>query len=300
MIPIKVGIIGFGNFGKVHYDAIVNRLDTELIWICDIKQPKLDDNRISFFFNIEDAIRHSNIEACIIATPEATHYDLAKAMLNNNIHVYVEKPMSMRYIDAKELIETAKLKRKQLFVGHSLRKDPFFVKLKDNNGKSQKGNLRRIRFERLYADKYWNEYTKVHPVFSLSIHDIDLANWLFDDRSRFIRTQNLYDNKNSFIGFQSMVEYKRNNLLEISCSKDDRNSNEGLRLKIVLEWDNDSKTILKYFKFGSSGLDKLNKLVVETQDSFFSNIYSSEFNYKILEEHADAVKTSELIAKELS
>ena len=49
--------------------------------------------------------------ACVIATPSSTHYEIAKQCLNAGKHVLVEKPMTLDYAQATELIELAQSKK---------------------------------------------------------------------------------------------------------------------------------------------------------------------------------------------
>ena len=52
-----------------------------------------------------------DFDACVIATPSSTHYEIAKQCLNTGKHVLVEKPMTLDYAQAVELVELAQSKR---------------------------------------------------------------------------------------------------------------------------------------------------------------------------------------------
>ena len=56
------------------------------------------------------------IDAVVIATPSTTHYEITKLCLNANKHVLVEKPMTLDYAQACELVELAESKKLTLMV----------------------------------------------------------------------------------------------------------------------------------------------------------------------------------------
>lgn len=56
------------------------------------------------------------VDACVIATPSSTHYKIAKQCLNAGKPVLVEKPMTLDYAQAAELVELAQSKKLTLMV----------------------------------------------------------------------------------------------------------------------------------------------------------------------------------------
>jgi predicted dehydrogenase len=66
----------------------------------------------------EEAKRDDGIEAVSIATPNFTHYEIAKAALEAGLHVYCEKPLCFTTEEAKDLEETVKRTGKVMFVSY--------------------------------------------------------------------------------------------------------------------------------------------------------------------------------------
>jgi predicted dehydrogenase len=58
------------------------------------------------------------VDAAIIATPPESHAEIAKAYLTAGKHVFVEKPFTVSYSDARNLVMSAKHTRRRLLVGH--------------------------------------------------------------------------------------------------------------------------------------------------------------------------------------
>ena len=62
--------------------------------------------------------RSDAVQAVSIATPNFTHFEIAKAALEAGLHVYCEKPMCFTYEQAKELEETVKKSGKVMFISY--------------------------------------------------------------------------------------------------------------------------------------------------------------------------------------
>jgi predicted dehydrogenase len=69
--------------------------------------------------------------AVAIAAPAAQHYALAKRALQKGKHVFVEKPLSLKLDQAKELCALAEQSDRRLMVGHLLQYHPVFLRLKE-------------------------------------------------------------------------------------------------------------------------------------------------------------------------
>jgi predicted dehydrogenase len=96
-----------------------------------------------------------SIEAVAVASPAVTHYELAKKFLAAGKDVFVEKPMTLRAVEAEELVQLAESQKRILMVGHLLLFHPAVVQLTTllRNGElgqpryvySQRTNLGKVR-----------------------------------------------------------------------------------------------------------------------------------------------------------
>ena len=59
------------------------------------------------------------IDAIAVVTPVWTHYELAKAALQNGKHIFVEKPFTSNAAQAQELIDLAARKNLKIMVDHT-------------------------------------------------------------------------------------------------------------------------------------------------------------------------------------
>ncbi len=107
-------------------------------------------------------------DALNIVTPTVTHYELAKALLDQGNHVLVEKPMTNDSAQAAELVELAQQKNCVLQVGHVERFNPVFNYLETVVTKP-----RFIECHRL--SPYPARSTDIGVVLDLMIHDLDVV-----------------------------------------------------------------------------------------------------------------------------
>src|SRR5438034_11464853 len=65
----------------------------------------------------QSVIDDPEIDAVVIATPASTHFALAKAALEANKHVFIEKPLAKSLVEADELVALADARTRVLMVG---------------------------------------------------------------------------------------------------------------------------------------------------------------------------------------
>lgn len=127
---LKVCIIGYGRAGKIQMQACEN--------VC--KVVKVIDPRASVQNSLSDMVQFStvisdalddDIDAVIITTPTATHFEICKICLAKNKHIFVEKPLATTVEEYKELYALAANHHKLLFVGFNRRFDPEYSSLKE-------------------------------------------------------------------------------------------------------------------------------------------------------------------------
>lgn len=115
MEKIKLGILGFGNIGKVHTDNIVSGKcpNVELSAVCDLKEEKLAEAKekvpsVATFTSAEEMIKSGKINAILVAVPHYDHPKYSIMAMQNGIHTLVEKPAGVYTKQVKEMNEVAK------------------------------------------------------------------------------------------------------------------------------------------------------------------------------------------------
>lgn len=198
---IKVAIVGFGWFGKQHFKVYRDMREVEIVSICDLaidqlsggsgkkslqdefhkdvnKKDEIQLTGISLYDNIDDMLDKEEIDVVDITAIESEHYILAKKALLKGKNIIIEKPMTIKYADAKELYDIARNNNRFIYVGNVLRFDRRYNALSDIIEKHGQNDIRHLSLERNFQSKSHYVYGRVNPVYSSCVHDIDLTLWL--------------------------------------------------------------------------------------------------------------------------
>jgi len=180
---MKIGIIGYGRIGKIHYQNVIDLLDESHVSICDPKIANIKED-VSKYTPLHPDY-HSLIStfkpnAVIICSPTPTHFSIIDHCCNKGIHVFCEKPVDLSidqmYI-LKDLISNAGI----LFhVGFNRRYDPDFQLLKENILLDEIGKLHQLHIVSRDPGLPPIEYIESSGgiFMDMSIHDFDMARHL--------------------------------------------------------------------------------------------------------------------------
>ncbi|MBM3462787.1 MAG: gfo/Idh/MocA family oxidoreductase, partial [Armatimonadetes bacterium] len=97
MERVKVAVVGTGNMGQHHARIYSEMPNVELVGIVEVDDIRghqcAKRYRTQFFSNYRDLL--NRVQAVNIVVPTSLHYDLAKEFLEHDIHVLVEKPITV-------------------------------------------------------------------------------------------------------------------------------------------------------------------------------------------------------------
>jgi len=168
----NIAVVGCGYWGK---NLVRNYYELEsLVCICDS-----DSNNIKAItdkYTIESRefdllLKSDDVDGVVISTPAETHYKLAREALLCGKHVFVEKPLSLDYEEASELVKLAESKGLVLMVGHLLQYHPAFMRMRDYVKEGKLGDLQYIYSNRLSFGKLRKEE---NILWSFAPHDISM------------------------------------------------------------------------------------------------------------------------------
>ena len=96
---VRVGVIGYGYWGPNIARNIHGLDNCELAAICDRSPAALQRAQraypgVSLTTELSEVLTSPDIDAVAVITPVWTHFELAKAALENGKHVFVEKPFT--------------------------------------------------------------------------------------------------------------------------------------------------------------------------------------------------------------
>jgi len=121
---IRVGMIGYGYWGPNLARNFLQVPGLHLQRVADLNESRRDAAQLACFGAEVTAdatsVTHApDIDAVAIATPAASHFELALAALQNGKHVLVEKPLAHSVRQCERLIEEAAKRNLVLMVDHT-------------------------------------------------------------------------------------------------------------------------------------------------------------------------------------
>lgn len=178
--PLRVAVVGTGYWAQNMLRAISASHDTELVTLCDTDAEQLE--RVGARYptarlvaQASEIFTDEDIDAVYIATPPASHYELAMASLRSGKHVLVEKPITVDGESAERLADEAAVAGLTLMVGHTFLFSPPVLKVKELINSGTVGDVFYIDSHRVNLGKYQDSGV----MWDLAPHDLSIVlHWL--------------------------------------------------------------------------------------------------------------------------
>jgi predicted dehydrogenase len=122
-----------------------------------------------------EVVTSASIDAVAVITPVWTHYELAKAALENGKHVFVEKPFTSTAQQAEELIELAARKNLKIMVDHTFLFTGAVKKIKQLLDDGTLGQLYYYDSTRVNLGLFQHD---VNVIWDLAPHDLSIMDHL--------------------------------------------------------------------------------------------------------------------------
>ena len=189
---LRIGVIGFGRMGMMH-GAVFNSLkDSTLVAVTDksdfpAKQLTVINPDIKFYKTIEEMFSKSKPDAVLIASPVASHVDIALKCVEYGVPFLLEKPLSRNAKEADPLLERLKEKPVINMVGYVYRYLDSFVKGKEILDSNCLGKIHRVTsnmyisqfFEKGKGWRFDPEVSGGGSLINNGTHVIDILTWYF-------------------------------------------------------------------------------------------------------------------------
>ena len=186
MKPINVGIIGTGWCGGIRAETCAANALVDELHIAEIRPERLEEvakatNPATATTEYRELIEIDSIDTIIIsATPETTHFPMAKEALQSGKHVFLEKPISLEMWEADELIELAESKGLKFTIGYSQRFNPKYAYVKQCLTDGTLGEPVTALVSRNVTRNLGKKISgriKLSPAAMEATHDIDFILW---------------------------------------------------------------------------------------------------------------------------
>jgi predicted dehydrogenase len=136
--------------------------------------------------DLDSVLSDPAVTAVVVATPAATHAQLAGQALAANKHVLVEKPLALTTSDAVDLARRADEAGLVLMVGHTFEFVPAVRKMRELIRAGQIGDLLYLHSQRLNLGRIQSD---VNAFWSIGPHDVSIANYLLDASPEWVSAQ---------------------------------------------------------------------------------------------------------------
>ena len=215
---MKIVQIGTGGWGKNH-TRILSKLGV-LVAICDTDIEKSKEYgkkySVNYYQSLEELLESEEFDGAFVVTPTSTHTEIAMKLLESKKHVFVEKPMTYKSEDGEKLARLAEKNKVILTCGYIERFNPAVDVVKKIVNEKKYGELVMLEFHR--ENRMPLHIKDVGIIYDTSVHDIDTANWLFDDMPQvvFARAGKIKHEHEDFASI--MLGYKNDKVAIISSN----------------------------------------------------------------------------------
>jgi len=200
---LRVGIVGFGFMGQMHYKCWRALEGAEVVAVCDVNpnieedtkravgnigdtEEGVDFSSLRLYTDFEEMLKSAELDAVSITLPTSLHADFSIKALAAGVNVFCEKPMALNVVDCERMIAEAGRSGKVLQIGHCVRFWPEYAKAKQIVDSGEYGRVIAATFQRLGAAPTWSidnwfmdEKRSGGVALDLHIHDTDFVQYLF-------------------------------------------------------------------------------------------------------------------------
>ena len=188
MSKVNLAIIGYGLVGKRHAEAIKAYPDANLSAIVENDPNSLEglneNTNLKIYTEINELIKKDKPDGVIIATPTPLHVNQAMTLIECDIPVLIEKPISVESKDAISLVKKADKLNIPVLVGHHRRHNSIIQKAKEILDKGSIGEIRSVQTTSWFykPNEYfniapWRKKIGAGPVSVNLVHDVDLLRY---------------------------------------------------------------------------------------------------------------------------
>ncbi len=215
---MKIVQIGVGGWGKNH-TRVLSQLGV-LVAVCDTNAARSkqygEEYSVNHYDSLEKLIKSEEFDAAFVVTPTSTHFDIATKLIEEKKHVFVEKPMTYDSSEGGKLKDLAQKNKVLLCCGYIERFNPAVEIVKKYVKEKKYGELVMLEFHR--ENRMPLHVKDVGIIYDTSVHDIDTANWLFDEMPYvvFARSGKINHEYEDFASI--MLGYKDNKTAIISSN----------------------------------------------------------------------------------
>jgi myo-inositol 2-dehydrogenase/D-chiro-inositol 1-dehydrogenase len=182
---IKIGVVGLGRIGQVHLHNLKYFFrEVELVAACSGSEKSLNYAQSlgvkGLYTSFETMLSKEEIDAVVIASPTALHFEHLKLAIRYKKHIFCEKPIDLSIDNVREIGKLLSSTPIKFMVGFNRRYDPNILKVKKELNEGKIGTIQSIRLVSRDPGLPPMEFIKTSGglFLDMAIHDFDLAVYL--------------------------------------------------------------------------------------------------------------------------
>ncbi len=182
---IGIGVIGYGYWGPQIVRNFHSLEGARVLVVCDKEKEVLKRARHAYpdlevSTDLDRVLTSPHVDAVAVVTPVQTHFELAKAALQNGKHIFVEKAFTTTSEQARQLIELAEKKKLRIMVDHTFLFTGAVKKIRQLIDGHELGNLYYYDSTRVNLGLFQHD---VNVIWDLAAHDLSIMNHLIKDKA---------------------------------------------------------------------------------------------------------------------
>ncbi len=181
---IRVGVIGYGYWGPNLVRNFMEAPGALVSYVADTREERLDLVRprypsVRTTLDADELIGSPEVDAVIVATPVASHCDLALRALAAGKHVLVEKPLADSSEACERMVEEAARRARTLMVDHTFPYTGAVRKIKELMDQGRLGEFYYYDSVRVNLGLFQHD---VSVVWDLAVHDLAILEYLLPQK----------------------------------------------------------------------------------------------------------------------
>jgi predicted dehydrogenase len=169
MSKLRIGVVGVGALGQHHARILAIMPDVDLVGVADIKPDRAESVAAQYgtaaFVDSRELV--GNVDAVCIATPTASHVDVALPFVERGSAVLVEKPLASGLAEADRLLAVAEARGTLVATGHTERFNPAVTAALPIVSQPKFVEIHRL-------GTFPERSLDIDVIFDLMIHDLDI------------------------------------------------------------------------------------------------------------------------------
>ncbi|MDQ1165634.1 Gfo/Idh/MocA family protein [Flavobacterium sp. SORGH_AS_0622] len=183
MKKYKVGIIGYGGFGKFLHHWWSKLENVQVTAVADHGSHIKEAENCRVYYDWKELLNDPEIDIVSIVTPPHLHSEMACAAMEAGKHVLLEKPLSVTEQQAEDIFRVQRKTERVITVNHMIRYNPIINAVVDLTQNGSLGRLRHAVVNNYAQDEslpethwFWDESMSGGIMVEHGVHFFDIIN----------------------------------------------------------------------------------------------------------------------------